>query len=199
MEPPSGDITAMLVQIRRGNRGAEAELVPLVYQELRRLAAHYMRSERSPHTLQATALVHEAYIRLVGDAGIEWQNRAHFFGVAAQVMRRILVDHARQRDAAKRGGPGVRKISLDHALVVADEATWQILELDQALDRLAAWDHRQCRIVELRFFAGMNVEETAEALSISPTTVKREWSLAKAWLYGELKRATDDNPAMGPD
>jgi RNA polymerase sigma-70 factor (ECF subfamily) len=199
MEPPSGDITAMLVQIRRGNRGAEAELVPLVYQELRRLAAHYMRSERSPHTLQATALVHEAYIRLVGDAGIEWQNRAHFFGVAAQVMRRILVDHARQRDAAKRGGPSVRKISLDHALVVADQDTWQILELDQALDRLAAWDHRQCRIVELRFFAGMSVEETAEALSVSPTTVKREWSLAKAWLYGELKRATDDHPAMGPD
>ncbi|MBZ5524070.1 MAG: sigma-70 family RNA polymerase sigma factor [Acidobacteriia bacterium] len=183
----SRPITALLAQLRDGSKEAEAQLIPMVYKELHRLARHYMRGERGDHTLQTSALVNEAYMRLVGEHGIDWKNRAHFFGVSAQIMRRILVDHARTRDAQKRGA-GARKISLENAFVYTDEQSWQVVALHEALNKLARWDERQCRIVELRFFTGLSVEETAEALSLSPTTVKREFQLAKAWLYGELNQ-----------
>ena len=183
----SQPITALLAQLREGNKEAEAQLIPLVYQELHRLARHYMRGERGDHTLQTSALVNEAYMRLAGEHGIDWKNRAHFFGVSAQIMRRILVDHARTRDAQKRGG-SARKISLENAFVYNDEQSWQVVALHEALNKLAQWDERQCRIVELRFFTGLSVEETAEALGLSPTTVKREFQLARAWLYGELSQ-----------
>lgn len=180
-------ITILLGQLREGNKEAEAELIPLVYNELHRLARHYMRGERQGHTLQTSALVNEAYMRIIGEHNIDWKNRAHFFGVSAQIMRRILVDHARNRDAQKRGG-AVQKISLENAFVYSDEQSWQVVAVHEALNRLSEWDPRQCRIVELRFFAGLNVEETAEVLALSPTTVKREFQHAKAWLYGELSK-----------
>ncbi len=161
--------------------------MPLVYAELRSLARRYLRRERSDHTLQATALVHEAYLRLVDQRGVTWQNRAHFFGVAAQAMRRILVDHARRHHAAKRGGPAF-KISLDDVVVAAQERSDDVLALDDALTRLTALDPRQGQIVELRVFSGLTVEETAEALGISPATVKREWMSAKAWLTREVRQ-----------
>lgn len=182
-----GEITQLLAELKSGNREAEAKLVPLVYDELRRLAAHYMRQERRDHTLQATALVHEAYLRLVGQRDVNWQSRAHFFGVAAQLMRRILVDYARARQTDKRGA-GLQKASLEEALLFSDEQSGELLALDEALDRLAERDPRQSRIVELRFFAGLTVEETAEVLAISPKTVKRDWSVARAWLHGEISR-----------
>ena len=191
VKAPSDDgsraITLLLAQLRSGNKEAEAQLIPLVYKELHRLARGYMQRERGDHTLQTSALVNEAYMRLMGEHGIDWKNRAHFFGVSAQIMRRILVDHARTRDAKKRGG-GARKISLESAFVYSDEQSWQVVAIHEALNKLADWDARQSRIVELRFFGGLNVEETAEALALSPTTVKREFQLAKAWLYGELRR-----------
>jgi RNA polymerase sigma-70 factor, ECF subfamily len=180
-----GEVTNLLIQLKNGNRDAEPRLVPLVYAELRRLAGHYMRGERPGHTLQATALVHEAYLRLVGQKEISWQNRAHFFGVAANLMRRILVDHARAKQAKKRGGSG-QKLSLDEAVLVKPEAPEQFLALDEALERLAKRDPRQSRIVELRFFGGLSEEETAEVLGISTRTVKRDWSVARAWLYQQL-------------
>ncbi|HWZ42110.1 MAG TPA: sigma-70 family RNA polymerase sigma factor [Candidatus Saccharimonadales bacterium] len=186
-DDPSRPITELLAELRGGNKQAEAQLIPMVYNELHRLARHYMRAERGDHTLQTSALVNEAYLRLVGEHGIDWKNRAHFFGVSAQIMRRILVDHARTRDAQKRGG-SLRKISLENAFVYTDEQSWQVVALHEALTKLAQWDERQCRIVELRFFTGLSVEETAEAMSLSPTTVKREFQLAKAWLYGELSQ-----------
>jgi RNA polymerase sigma factor (TIGR02999 family) len=184
---PENAITALLAGLKKGNKQAEAELIPLVYKELHHLARRYMRGERPGHTLQTSALVNEAYLRLVGEHGIDWKNRAHFFGVSAQIMRRILVDHARHRDAQKRGGPA-QKISLDNAFVYTEEQSWQVIALNEALQKLAQWDERQCRIVELRFFGGLDVEETAEVLGISPTTVKREFQHAKAWLYGELSK-----------
>jgi RNA polymerase sigma factor (TIGR02999 family) len=173
--------------MKAGNKEAEAELIPLVYDELHRLARHYMRGEREGHTLQTSALVNEAYMRIMGEHRIDWKNRAHFFGVSAQIMRRILVDHARSRDAKKRGG-AAQKISLENAFVYSDEQSWQVVAVHEALTKLFQWDPRQCRIVELRFFAGLNVEETAEVLALSPTTVKREFQHAKAWLYGELSK-----------
>lgn len=189
-EDSSQPITALLARLREGNKEAEAQLIPLVYNELHRLARYYMRGERTGHTLQTSALVNEAYLRLVGEHGIDWKNRAHFFGVCAQIMRRILVDHARTRDAKKRGG-SIQKISLENAFVYSDEQSWQVVALHEALNKLAEWDSRQCRIVELRFFTGLDVEETAEVLAISPTTVKREFQHAKAWLYGELNKSLD--------
>ena len=159
--------------------------MPLVYEELRRLAHQYMRRESPGHTLQTTALVNEAYFRLVGQKQVRWQNRAHFFAISAQLMRRILVDHARGRQYAKRGG-GAQKVSLDGVAVVAQEQAADLLALDEALRSLAAVDERKCRIVELRYFGGLGVEETAEALKLSPRTVMREWSMAKAWLYRAL-------------
>jgi RNA polymerase sigma-70 factor, ECF subfamily len=186
MEP--ADVTALLGELTKGNPEAGPKLIPLVYSELRRMAAGYMRRERTGHTLQATALVHEAYLKLLGQRSVDWQNRAHFFGIAAQVMRRILIDHARGHVRDKRGG-GREAVPLDEALVFSPERSKDFLVLDSALDRLAEVDPRQARIVELRFFGGLTVEETAEVLSVSPKTVKRDWSVAKAWLHGELKAA----------
>lgn len=186
MEPM--DVTALLGELSNGSPEAGSKLIPLVYGELRRIAAGYMRRERTGHTLQATALVHEAYFKLLGQRSVTWQNRAHFLGVAAQVMRRILIDHARSHVRDKRGG-GHEAVPLDEALVFSPERSQDFLVLDSALDRLAEFDPRQSRIVELRFFGGLTVEETAEVLGISPKTVKRDWNVAKAWLHGELKAA----------
>ena len=192
VDPKSSDhsshqITALLAELKRGNKQAEEQLIPLVYKELHRLSRHYMRGEREGHTLQTSALVNEAYMRLAGEHNVDWKNRAHFFGTAANIMRRILVDHARTRDAQKRGGEA-EKVSLENAFVYTDAQSWQVVAVHEALNKLQQFDERQCRIVELRFFAGLNVEETAEAMSISPTTVKREFQMAKAWLYGELAK-----------
>ena len=156
--------------------------MPLVYEELRRLARYYLSRERSNHTLQSTALVHEAYLRLAGQDPPQWQNRAHFFGISAHVMRQILVEHARGHDAAKRGG-GACKLTLDSALALSQEVDVDIVALDKALDELTELDAQQGRIVELRFFAGLTIEDTSEVLGISPATVKREWVTARAWLY----------------
>jgi RNA polymerase sigma-70 factor, ECF subfamily len=178
------DVTLLLNQAGSGNRDAMAQLVPLVYDELRRLAAHHLRKERSDHTLQATALVHEAYLQLVGQR-VDWQNRRHFFGVAAQLMRRILLMYARSHRASKRGGEA-QKISLDDALVFSKEQAEELVVLDELLTRLAEIDPQQGRIVELRFFTGLTVEETAALMGISTATVKRDWAMAKAWLAREL-------------
>ena len=171
----------------KGDQQAASKLVPLVYDELRRLAGRYMRRERADHTLQATALVHEAYLKLVQHQSVDWQNRAHFFGIAAQVMRHILVDHARGHGREKRGA-GQQFVSLEEALVFSPEKSVELLKLDESLQRLTKLDPRQGRIVELRFFGGLTVEETAHVLGISPKTVKREWSVAKAWLHGDLRQ-----------
>jgi RNA polymerase sigma factor (TIGR02999 family) len=182
------DITQLLLDWSKGDQKSLDTLLPVVYQELRRLAQHYLKQERSDHTLQATALVHEAYLKLIDTNDVQWQNRAHFFGVAAQVMRHILVDMARQRRAHKRGGG--HKLPLDEALSVPGEPEdLNLLALDEALDKLAESDPQQSKIIELRYFGGLSVEETAEALGISPTTVKREWRVARAWLYQEIRRA----------
>jgi len=186
MQPSSVNVTMLLKQISSGNQDAVAELVPLLYDELRKMASRYLQRERPDHTLQATALVHEAYLRLVDQKAVV-QNRSHFFGVAAQQMRRILVDYARAHHAAKRGGP-LPKIPLDDALASAERRTGDLLELDEALTRLASIDAQQVRIIELRFFAGLTVEETADLLKISTATVKREWTTAKAWLSREIER-----------
>ena len=179
------DVTALLGDWTRGERGALDQLLPLVYAELRRVAARQLRSERNDHTLQPTALVHEAYIRLVGQRQVDWQNRAHFFGVAAQVMRRILVDHARRRGASKRGD-ALQRVSIDEAIDVAASNEIPILELDQALDRLEKMDAGLAKIVELRAFGGLTIDEAAHVLSVSPSTAKRDWRTAKAWLTREL-------------
>lgn len=179
------EVTRLLVDWSNGDTRALEELTPLVYAELRRLAARFLRRERSDHTLQSTALVHEAFLRLIDQRSVQWQNRAHFFGVAAQLIRRILVDYARSRQTAKRGSDAV-KLSLDDALGVAEKRDLDLVALDDALNRLAELDPQQSRIVELRFFTGLSIEETAEVLGISPATVKREWVTAKALLYRYL-------------
>jgi RNA polymerase sigma-70 factor, ECF subfamily len=179
------NITRMLDELRAGRREVESRLIEAVYPELRRIAAHYMQGERAGHTLQPTALVNEAYLELVGKVDIGWRNRSHFFGVAAQLMRRILVTYARRRKAQKREGKRQR-VELTDTLAVAEDRMDEIIAVDAALDRLSEWDPRQAKIVELRFFAGLTEDETAEALGISPRTVKREWTVAKAWLYTEL-------------
>jgi len=184
----SDQVTQLLVQLGSGNRAAVDELTPLVYKELKRIAGGQLRNERPGHTLQATALVHEAYLKLVDQRDVSWQNRAHFFGVAAQVMRRILMDYARGRIRDKRGG-GLNRTTLDEALVVSADRASDLVAIDEALSRLEALDARQAKIVELRFFGGLSVEETAEAMGISTPTVKREWAMAKAWLYRELSSA----------
>ncbi len=191
MNPTTEDVTVLLAQLTKGNEEAGSKLIPLVYSELRRLAGGYMRRERSDHTLQPTALVHEAYLRLVGQRAVDWQSRSHFFGIAAQVMRRILVDHARGHLRDKRGG-GQKPVPIDEAFVFAPEQAQELVKLDQALERLTQLDPRQGKIVELRFFGGLTVEQTADLLSISPKTVKRDWSVAKAWLHGELKTSHGD-------
>ena len=174
-----------MVDASHGNQAALDALLPLVYNELRRLADHYLRQERPDLTLQATALVHEAYLRLVDQTSITWQNRAHFFSVAAQVMRHILVDHARSQQTRKRGGHAHR-LSLDEAVSFFAERDVNLVALDEALTRLAVLDPQQSRIIELRFFGGLTIEEVAEVLKLSPATVSREWSLAKMWLHREI-------------
>ena len=192
MIPPEADVTALLVEVANGNQAAQEQLVPLVYDHLKKLARGYMRRERADHTLQTTALVHEAYLQLVRQRSPNWQGRAQFFGIAAQLMRRILIDHARRHLRAKRGGTQA-VLPLDEALVFAPEHAEDLLKLDEALDRLSKLDPRQSRIVELRFFGGLNVEETSKFLGVSPITVKRDWALAKVWLYGELRPGNGDD------
>jgi RNA polymerase sigma factor (TIGR02999 family) len=180
-----GDLTALLERWGEGDRAAVGELMPRVYDDLHSMARSCLRQERPDHTLQATALVHEAYLRFDKLSGVRWNNRAQFFAIAAQVMRHILVDHARRRGARKRGAhPDM--VPLEAALTVPTPEGLDLLELDRALTRLAAIDQRKARIVELRYFAGLSIEETAVAADCSPTTVKREWTLAKAWLFREL-------------
>ncbi len=183
--PTAHQVTQLLVRWREGDQRALDELMPLVYKELRRLAAHYMRGERPGHTLQTSALVNEAYLRLAGHEQIEWQNRAHFFAVAAQAMRRILVDHARRSGNQKRGGDA-HKVALDEALVVSSERNAEVVALDDALALLAEIAPRKSQLVELRFFGGLSIEETAEVLKVSPGTVMRDWTFAKAWLRREI-------------
>lgn len=186
MSERENDVTVMLGAIGAGDASAPDKLLELVYDDLRKLAGAYLQSERSNHTLQATALVHEAYIRLVNWENVSWQNRAHFFAVAAQVMRRILVDHARNRNAGKRDFG--QKIALDEAVSFQHEKEVDLLALEDALVTLEKIDPRQAKIVELRFFGGLSIEETAHVLNISETTIKREWTFAKAWFQRELKR-----------
>jgi RNA polymerase sigma factor (TIGR02999 family) len=175
-------VTQLLLDWSDGDQDALNKLIPLVYQELKRMARYYMRRERADHTLQTSALVNEAYIRLVDYKKMRWQDRAHFFAVAAQAMRRILVEHARGRTRAKRGGE-VRKVSLDEAATLADGKAADMVALDDALNGLAEFDPRKSQIVELRYFGGLNIEETAEVIGVSPATVKREWNTAKIWLH----------------
>jgi len=179
------NVTQLLIGWGQGDKEALDRLVPIVYDELRRQAARYLRHERAGHTLQTTALIHEAYLRLIDQKNVHWQNRAHFFGIAAQLMRRILVDHARTRKRAKRGGSDMR-VPLEDAVAIARAPQLDVVALDEALNRLAEIDEQQGKIVELRFFSGLTVEETAEVLGISPATVKRDWSMAKAWLHSEI-------------
>jgi RNA polymerase sigma factor (TIGR02999 family) len=186
VEPSPADITFLLSKMQSGDERAASQLMPLVYNELRRLARGYMRRERSDHTLQATALVHEAYLKLVNQDSVNWQSRSHFFGIAANVMRRILIDHARGHLRQKRGGHE-QIVPLDEALVFSPGQSAELVRLDEGLHRLEKLDPRQSKIVELRFFGGLSVEETAQFLGISPKTVKRDWSVAKAWLHGFLK------------
>lgn len=198
MASPSSDITILLSKLTRGNQEAAEKLIPLVYDELKRFARSYMRRERPDHTLQATALVHEAYLKLVKQQAVDWQSRAHFFGIAAQLMRRILIDHARGHLREKRGGAN-EVLPLDEALVFSPERSEEFVQLNEALERLSKLDARQSRIVELRYFGGLSVDETAEFLGISPKTVKRDWSVAKAWLHAELRPTDAHAPrAVGP-
>ncbi len=184
----SKEITQMLQEWSGGNQEALDALLPLVYAELHRQASRYLRRERAGHTLQTTALIHEAYLKLIDQREVSWQNRAHFFGIAAQAMRRILVDYARNRHREKRGGIG-EDLPLDEAaLVVSEERSIDLVALDEALTRLAEFDERQARIVELRYFSGLTIEETAEVLRISPATVKSDWNVAKAWLRQEITK-----------
>ncbi len=185
--PATENLTKILVRYSEGSPEAREELLPAVYGELKKIAASYMRREYPGHTLQATALVHEAYFRLIDQESVKWQNRAHFFGIAAQLMRRILIDHARAKYAAKRGGSQV-KVSFDEALHWSDseDEAAQILSVDAALERLAKLDARQAQVVELRYFGGLSIDEVAEVMKTSPATVKRDWAMARAWLFREL-------------
>jgi len=189
------EITQLLLNWSKGDKAALDQLVPLVYPELRRLAQRYMRRENSAHTLQTSALINEAYLRIVDQQEVEWQDRAHFFAVAAQVMRHILIDHARRHRYAKRGA-GARHVPLDETAIISQERATEFLALDDALTRLATIDARKSQIVELRFFGGLTVEEIAEVMKLSPITIKREWRSAKAWLHSEIagsdRRSFDD-------
>ena len=185
MTSPPNEVTRMLVAWSNGDEAARDQLMPLVYDELHRLAKQYMNRERPGHTLQTSALVNEAFLRLVDQRDVHWQNRAHFFGIAAQMMRRILVDYARNRRYAKRGGDA-RQVSLDEVAIVSGERVAEVVALDDALKGLAQFDLRKSQIVELRFFGGLSIDETAEVLAVSPGTVMRDWTLAKAWLRREM-------------
>ena len=188
VDASQSEVTRLLKEWGDGRQEALDQLLPRIYAEMRRLASSYLRRERPDHTLQPTALVHEAFIRLVDQKAVRWQNRAHFFGIAAQAMRRILVDHARAHAADKRGA-GEKPVALDDASIAIGAPDIDVLALDEVLTRLARLDPQQSRVVELRFFGGLTMEETAEVLDISPATVGREWTLAKAWLYAELTRS----------
>ena len=192
LSSPEADVTALLAEVAKGNHAAQERLVPLVYEQLKGLARRYMRRERTDHTLQTTALVHEAYLKLVHQESPNWQGRAQFFGIAAQLMRRILIDHARHHLREKRGGAQII-LPLNEALAFSPEHSEDLLKLDEALDRLAKLDPRQSRIVELRFFGGLSVEETSRFLGVSPITVKRDWAVAKVWLCGELRPDDGDD------
>ena len=185
------EITQLLLSWSKGDQAALDQLIPLVYPELRKLARRYMGRESPEHTLQTSALINEAYLRLVDQQAAEWQDRAHFFAVAAQVMRHILVDHARTRNYAKRGG-GAPKLPLDEAAALTEQRAGQLIALDDALRDLAALDERKSQIIELRFFGGLSLEETAEVMKISPSTVQREWRAAKAWLHHTMTK-TDES------
>jgi RNA polymerase sigma-70 factor (ECF subfamily) len=181
MTPSPNEVTQLLIEWSNGNQAALEKLMPLVYEELHRLAHRYMGHERPGHTLQTSGLVNEAYLRLIDQSRVEWQNRSHFFGIAAQMMRRVLVDYARNRSYAKHGG-GAQRVSLDDARIFSPERSDDVVALDEALNELAAFDPRKSQIVELRFFGGLSIDEAAEVLSVSPGTVMRDWTLAKAWL-----------------
>jgi RNA polymerase sigma factor (TIGR02999 family) len=185
MSPDGQDVTRLLKAWSAGDQAALDQLMPVVYAEVRKLAQSYLRRERPDHTLQPTALVNEAYLRLVDQRDVDWNSRSHFFGIAAQIMRRVLVDHARARNAEKRGS-GVVPVAFDEALDVAAARQLDLVALDDALQTLGALDARQARVVELRFFAGLSVEETADVMGLSPATVKREWMAARLWLKREL-------------
>ena len=187
--PLTDEVTGLLLEWSNGDKAAYDKLVPLVYEELHRLAHRYMSGERPGHTLQTTALVDEAYLRLV-DKKVRWQNRTHFFAIAAQVMRRILVDHARAHGYAKRGG-GAQKLELNEAMLMAQERAAELVALDEALVKLDEFDARKARVVELRFFGGLTVDETAQVLGVSSNTIDRDWSTARAWLYNAV---TSDSP-----
>jgi RNA polymerase sigma factor (TIGR02999 family) len=186
MQPLAGEVTRLIGEYRRGDDAALERLVPLVYGELRKIAARVLRGERDGHTLQPTALVHEAYLRMCDQKDVQWQNKAHFLGCAAQVMRHILVDSARAHRAGKRGG-GAARVTLDDALGVAAARPLDVVALDDALSALAALDARQARVVELRYFGGLSIEETAEVLGVSPATVSNDWAIARTWLRRELR------------
>jgi RNA polymerase sigma factor (TIGR02999 family) len=192
MQPSPADVTSLLNELAAGDQEAAAKLVPLVYEELHRLATSRLRHERPNHTLQATALVHEAYMKLVAQRDAKWQNRAQFFAVASQAMRRILVDYARGQQRIRRGGKQ-RKVSLDDVLLVSPDRTEEVLAVNESLSRLEKFDFRQGRIVELRYFGGLTVDEAAEILGVSSKTVMREWKIARAWLYGDLKERHGDD------
>src|SRR5688572_6325866 len=183
--PSPGEVTQLLLEWNEGDGSALDRLLPIVYAELRRVANNYLRRERPGHTLQATALINEAYLRLVGARNVRWENREQFFGIAANLMRRVLVDHARGSHAAKRGG-NQQNLPLEEATLVVQERDETLLRLDEALERLSEIDPQACRIVELRYFAGLTIDETAELLKLSPTTVKREWAAARAFLHREI-------------
>jgi RNA polymerase sigma-70 factor, ECF subfamily len=183
----SGEITSLLGKLGSGEAEISARLIALVYKELRAIAGRCMRNERAGHTLQPTVLVHEAYLRLAADTTVQWESRAQFFGFAARIMRRVLLDYAREHRALKRGGSAAR-ISLDDIFLVSEDQVENVLMLDESLSRLAAIDSQQSRIVELRFFAGMTLEETSQVLGISTATIKREWNHAKAWLHRDMSR-----------
>ena len=180
------EITQMLLELTDGNHDAVDHILPHIYDELRRLASSYLRRERSNHTLQPTALVHEAYMKLIDQTRVRWQNRAHFFGIAAQVMRRILMDYARKHTAEKRGGDAEVLPIEEEILIVSHDKSAELIALDDALRQLAAMDERKAKIVELRYFGGLSIEETAEVLGLSVPTINREWRMAKAWLYSEI-------------
>jgi len=183
------EITQMLLELTDGNEEVVNQILPHIYDELRRLASSYLRRERSNHTLQPTALVHEAYMKLIDQSRVKWQNRAHFFGIAAQVMRRILMDHARKHTAEKRGGDAEVLPIEEEILIVSHDKSAELVALDDALNQLAEMDERKAKIVELRYFGGLSIEETAEVLGVSVPTVNREWRMAKAWLYSEIARS----------
>ena len=195
---PAADVTLLLNKLAAGDQKAAAELVPLVYEELHRLAARHLARERPDHTLQATALVHEAYVKLAGQKDAKWHNRAQFFGVASQAMRRILVDYARGKQRIRRGGKQQEKVSLDDVSLISPGRAEEVLAVHESLSRLEILDARQARIVELRYFGGLTVEEIAEVVEISTKTVMRELSVAKAWLYGNLKDRRVDGALHDP-